>query len=214
MSRSARRGAVSLVFVLTVLVALVTAAVVVLCIVSPKISAVARAPRLTIVETASNTSTDISERPEEVINEVLLGEIVSELFSGPPTHIEKTEHLEVTISERAKNDDKTVSEAKRVHSNLRSQIELYRWQHHGVNPLSTLIDLTQCTNSRGVVGQEFPFGPYLSEIPENPITKSAAVRPITSDPPTTEDLTPGGGGWLYNAKTGNIWLDHPEFLAP
>src|SRR6188474_791897 len=69
-------------------------------------------------------------------------------------------------------------------STLRSQIQLYRTQHTGVNPGATLVELTQTTNAAGTsgTGANFPFGPYLREIPANPITNSKAVKAITNDP--------------------------------
>src|SRR5437016_12964932 len=46
---------------------------------------------------------------------------------------------------------------------LRSQIQLYRTQHTGLNPGATLIELTKNTDGSGAqgAGAAFPFGPYL-----------------------------------------------------
>jgi prepilin-type N-terminal cleavage/methylation domain-containing protein len=97
-------------------------------------------------------------------------------------------------------------------STLRSQIQLYRTQHNGTNPGATLVELTQTTNAAGTAGSgaNFPFGPYLREIPANPITNSKAVKSITNDPAAAGDVTSGGAGWLYNATSGNVWIDHAD----
>jgi prepilin-type N-terminal cleavage/methylation domain-containing protein len=99
---------------------------------------------------------------------------------------------------------------------LRSQIQLYRTQHNGLNPSGTLIELTQSTDASGTAGTgaNFVFGPYLREIPTNPFTNSKAVKVITTDPAAAGDVTGGsGGGWIYNATTGNIWIDHATYFS-
>src|SRR5439155_8733943 len=93
---------------------------------------------------------------------------------------------------------------------LRSQIQLYRTQHTGVNPAGTLIELTKSTDGTGAQGSgaAYPFGPYLRAIPANPFTNANAVKVITNDPAAAGDVSSGTtGGWLYNVTTGNIWLD-------
>jgi prepilin-type N-terminal cleavage/methylation domain-containing protein len=100
-------------------------------------------------------------------------------------------------------------------STLRSQIQLYRTQHNGSNPTATLVELTQTTNAAGTAGSgaNFPFGPYLREVPANPITNSKAVKAITNDPAVVGDVTSGGAGWLYNVTTGNVWIDHADHFT-
>ena len=95
---------------------------------------------------------------------------------------------------------------------LRSQIELYRAHHNGGLPDAALVKLTQSTNSSGTVGTgaNFPYGPYMRELPDNPFTNSKAVKVITNDPAVAADVTAGNAGWLYNTTTGGIWLDHDE----
>jgi prepilin-type N-terminal cleavage/methylation domain-containing protein len=79
-------------------------------------------------------------------------------------------------------------------STLRSQIQLYRTQHNGSNPTATLVELTQTTNAAGTAGSgaNFPFGPYLREVPANPVTNSKAVKAITNDPAVVGDVTSSG----------------------
>src|SRR5437868_10310215 len=67
---------------------------------------------------------------------------------------------------------------------LRSQIQLYRTQHNGLNPTATLVELTQLTDISGTagVGANFGYGPYLREIPTNPFTNSKTGSTTIADP--------------------------------
>ena len=94
---------------------------------------------------------------------------------------------------------------------LRSQIELYKTQHNGVVPSGTLVELTVNTDIDGNQGVGNPYGPYIRQIPENPFNNSATVTVITNDPAVAADVT-GSGGWLYNATTGGIWIDHADHV--
>ena len=94
---------------------------------------------------------------------------------------------------------------------LRSQIQLYRAQHNGLVPGATLSQLTTTTDASGTAGSgaNFVFGPYLREIPVNPFTNAKTVTTTSEDPIAT---APGGtGGWIYNATTGSIWIDHATY---
>ena len=97
---------------------------------------------------------------------------------------------------------------------LRQIIQIYKTQHIGRVPvhdasaksLTVLISKTRVDGTIDAVAGT--YGPYLGEFPANPYTGSAEVRVITNDPATSSDVTSGNsGGWLYNATTGNIWLD-------
>jgi prepilin-type N-terminal cleavage/methylation domain-containing protein len=109
--------------------------------------------------------------------------------------------------------DAKASTSKFNLSTLRSQIELYRTQHNGLAPSGTLVELTQSTNASGTAGSGsgFPYGPYIREVPSNPFTNSNAVKVITNNPAQAADVTSGGAGWLYNATTGGIWIDHDDY---
>jgi general secretion pathway protein G len=98
---------------------------------------------------------------------------------------------------------------------LRSQIQLYRTQHNGANPTGTLVELTTTTDVSGAVGTgaNFVYGPYLREVPTNPFANSKAVKVISSDPAAAGDVTSGGAGWLYNVTTGNVWIDHADYVT-
>jgi type II secretion system protein G len=99
-------------------------------------------------------------------------------------------------------------------STLRSQIQTYRSQHGGSVPNATLAELLASTDSTGATGTgaNFPYGPYLREVPINPFTNSKAIKVVTNDPVQAADVT-GSGGWLYNATTGNIWIDNTTLFT-
>lgn len=107
--------------------------------------------------------------------------------------------------------DAKASTAKFNLHTLRSQIQLYRAHHDGAAPGNELLELMDSTNSEGTIGTgaNFPYGPYISEVPVNPFTNSSTVKEITNDPATAADVT-GTGGWLYNTTTGGIWIDDAE----
>lgn len=109
------------------------------------------------------------------------------------------------------NDAKLSTSKFNLHT-MRSQIELYKAHHNGLLPSNTLIELTKSTDADGTqgTGALFPYGPYMREIPANPFTNSPAVKAITNDPAVVGDVTSGGAGWLYNATTGGIWIDHED----
>lgn len=95
---------------------------------------------------------------------------------------------------------------------FRGTIELYRGQHNGGLPSDSLQELLRATNVAGEIGSppEHALGPYLSDIPGNPLTKSSRVTVINTNRPTQSDTT--GGGWLYNPVSGRLWLDHADLL--
>jgi len=94
---------------------------------------------------------------------------------------------------------------------LRSQIQLYRTQHNGTAPSATLAELMVSTNAAGATGTgaSFPYGPYLREVPVNAFTNVRTITTTTEDPLTTAPA--GTGGWIYNATTGGIWIDHATY---
>ncbi len=62
------------------------------------------------------------------------------------------------------------------------------------------------TAPRGTLG--FPFGPYLSQIPENPFNNLNTIEMLGDN-----QAFPGAGddshGWIYRAATGEIRADCP-----
>jgi general secretion pathway protein G len=95
---------------------------------------------------------------------------------------------------------------------LRTQIELYRSHHKGLMPDSALSQLLASTDINGAAGTgvNYPYGPYLRQIPTNPYNDSAAIKVIGTDPAQSGDVT-GSGGWLYNPATGGIWIDNAKY---
>jgi len=99
---------------------------------------------------------------------------------------------------------------------LRSQIELYRAEHGGQNPmvvngsLPQLLRPTDRTGKMGPRGAQFPFGPYLKgPMPVNPLTGSSIV---TESPEYPFRSASGNGGWLYHPPTGQIAADLPALI--
>ena len=97
---------------------------------------------------------------------------------------------------------------------LRSQIEVYKSHHDGKLPSATLAELTVKTDVTGAStgAGPFPYGPYVHEIPSNPFNNSQTVTSVASDPITSSDVT-GTGGWLFNATTGEIRIDHADYVS-
>jgi prepilin-type N-terminal cleavage/methylation domain-containing protein len=104
------------------------------------------------------------------------------------------------------HDAKTNTAKFNLHT-LRSQIELYKSQHDGKLPGPLLNELTVKTNSNGTVGTStaYIYGPYLSEIPENPFNHLQTVGAAASNPPTSAS---GVNGWLYHTS-GAVFIDDP-----
>lgn len=101
---------------------------------------------------------------------------------------------------------------------LRTQIYVYRAEHNGVPPgyprgdqsyVPTeeilIAQLTQYTNAAGDTSpaptDEYRFGPYLEQIPVNPINNSSEIRFITSKESFPAKPT-GEQGWVYQPSTG------------
>lgn len=87
---------------------------------------------------------------------------------------------------------------------LQSLVEHYRRDHGGTPPLK-LIRMARSTNINGIPGTSgvtFPFGPYLQEVPENPLSGSARVTVIAAYPPANPE---NYAGWIYDPRTGRVW---------
>ena len=94
---------------------------------------------------------------------------------------------------------------------VRSVIQTFRAHHGGTKPAfpagdTTIKALTEETNAAGDVTPGGGLGPYLTDMPENPFTGKSTVKAGTK--PVVGDITAGNaGGWIYDATTGNLWLD-------
>ncbi len=102
---------------------------------------------------------------------------------------------------------------------IRQQIQVYRAQHFGVSPgypggdpnvtpseLDFVTQMTNPTASDGSVGssssQTYRFGPYMAEMPVNPISGSSAVFVVPNGlplpPPPTGSMA---YAWVYKPET-------------
>ena len=114
-------------------------------------------------------------------------------------------------------DDAKRSTAEFNLSTIRSIVQTYKGQHGGANPshdntAKSLPGLISKTLANGTVDAAGPYGPYLLEFPENPYTGKKDVALTTKTTLASSDVTSGGGGWLYNATTGQLFLDsNPGF---
>ena len=120
--------------------------------------------------------------------------------------------LAATIIPQFTDSTKDARESSMVFNlhTLRAQIQLYKAQHAGNLPSADLAELIKGTNLDGSDGTK--FGPYMQSIPVNSFTDSNTVTPIIGVTPVAGDVT-SGGGWLYNATTGNIWIDHADHFT-
>lgn len=96
-------------------------------------------------------------------------------------------------------------------SRLRTQITIYQAQH-SKPPEDIARQLTGPTNEAGELAplpsEEYRFGPYLRELPENPFNRLRTVRVVG---PGDVSINPGAGthGWVYQPATGDIAADTP-----
>lgn len=102
---------------------------------------------------------------------------------------------------------------------LTHAIERYRMEHNGGPPdllqNQTLIQLLEKTDADGNVGTgpEFIYGPYVTEIPKNPLNGVSRIFRVNTAPPP--NLTQRVG-WVYHPDTGQIWaglFNQPVNLA-
>jgi len=102
---------------------------------------------------------------------------------------------------------------------IRQQIQVYRAQHLGVSPgypggdpdatpseLDFIAQMTNPTSSDGSVGssssQTYRFGPYMAEMPLNPLGGSSAVFVVPNGSPLPPPPTGASVyGWLYKPET-------------
>ena len=96
-------------------------------------------------------------------------------------------------------------------SKIRVHIQVYRNEHADFPDGANLGDrLTKHTDFHGNVSDvrtdTHRFGPYIEQMPANPITGSRGIR-ISGDP--SEYFPPGDvdGGWWYNEVTGRFYAD-------
>jgi general secretion pathway protein G len=96
-------------------------------------------------------------------------------------------------------------------SKIRAHIEVYRNQHAGLPNGDRLAEqLTKPTNFVGDVtdvrGGEYIYGPYIEQMPPNPMTGLGTIR-TTDDPSAMFPPGDQNAGWWYNEATGRFYTD-------
>ncbi len=113
----------------------------------------------------------------------------------------------------AANDDALESALREDLKLLRSQIELYKYQHQGHYPgkgsiypkdfLDAMLLSSDLDGKTGPITSK-PFGPYfIGQLPPNPYTGGTKVRivdDVASEVPDDDPVV----GWIYNPATGKI----------
>ncbi len=96
-------------------------------------------------------------------------------------------------------------------SKIRAHIQVYRNQHADFPTGADFgAQMTKHTNFTGGTSDArsdvYRFGPYIEQMPPNPITSTAAIRTSTNP---AEAFPPGDadGGWWYNEVTGAFFAD-------
>jgi len=98
---------------------------------------------------------------------------------------------------------------------MRSQIEMYKMHHLGKLPGGATGDFTlQMTGETDLAGTvnpgasdpaKYPYGPYMQEVPPNPLNSDAAVK---------EQAVAAGddtSGWQYDRSSGLIYANDASF---
>ena len=97
---------------------------------------------------------------------------------------------------------------------LRAQIELYKTNHDGKVP-TTLDLLTEKTNRAGTTNSgdgALVHGPYIHSIPDNPLVDSAFADVVTAPAANPPVAAEADAGWLYDSATGELWINHADYL--
>ena len=108
---------------------------------------------------------------------------------------------------------------------MRTQISVYKAQHRGAAPgypngdtnavpteESYIAHMTKASNIEGDVADPgtagYPFGPYLREIPLNPLNNKSTVE-IVPDNGTLPAAPDNSHGWIYQPFTSTLLADCP-----
>ncbi|MBW3541700.1 MAG: type II secretion system protein [Planctomycetes bacterium] len=111
------------------------------------------------------------------------------------------------------SDDARESALRQDLQTLRSQIELFKFQHNGKYPAfgstnpqdfkDAMLLSSDPDGTTGAVGTK-PLGPYfIGQLPANPYTGGREVRIVSDVPGATPDDDPTDG-WFYNPATGQV----------
>ncbi len=131
----------------------------------------------------------------------ILGALVLPTFQG---------HIKTARESTAKDSLRT----------MRSQIELYKWQHAGVLPgyvngsgAPTALLALQFTGTTTVVGaasintvpaDPYLYGPYVMKLPENPFNDLSNITYVAAATDFSAVVDGTSGGWLYKKETGEF----------
>jgi general secretion pathway protein G len=102
---------------------------------------------------------------------------------------------------------------------LRTQLSVFKAQHGDISPAypaanpagspTEALFLTQMTqhtdqrcNASASASSDYPYGPYLSKMPENPINGLSTLKIVAND--TTLPAPDGTTGWIYKPQTLEI----------
>jgi general secretion pathway protein G len=105
---------------------------------------------------------------------------------------------------------------------LRTQIELYKLNHLGTPPdgtnnlkqLTSATDVSGALSPTGLVDPTHPIASCVRDsLPTQAFSGLNSVKLDTGAAGTLPTATAApGGGWIYRATTGQIWVDHPNYL--
>ena len=106
---------------------------------------------------------------------------------------------------------------------MRTQIELYKIYHNSFPPgyvdgagdsvATAVLQLIETTNVAGetsystVPTVQYPYGPYLKKIPENPYNKLSSIAYVAAATEFSVAVDGTSSGWLYKKETGEIVIN-------
>ena len=112
----------------------------------------------------------------------------------------------IAVLHQMSGDEAALTAMQVSEAQLQRAISVYGVDHGGKKPViseRSLPQLTSHSNAAGEIGAadiEHPFGPYIVEIPVNPISKTDVVTVTFSAKPKLTNFA----GWIYNPNTGII----------
>ena len=101
---------------------------------------------------------------------------------------------------------------------LRSQVQMYKFQHEGRLPTAVTLEekLTRRTDIDGTTNDASgKFGPYITgQLPPNPFNGERTITGVTGAGPVDRASNVAGtAGWVYNEDTGEIFMDWDQDLV-
>ena len=89
---------------------------------------------------------------------------------------------------------------------IRTPLQYYKIQHNGAFPSLANWEKQMLSRSRsnGTLSANGSFGPYLLQIPVNPLDGSRKISSVQD----------GRGGWMYDQHTGHFQSNDPSVVKP